>query len=221
MAETAVPLPRSPAHVQCPGTTTKNRRCRQLCKVAQYHPGDWMDLASVRYWQLGGCADHLDENDAAVLFLLEQLADVRQRGGRVAEGYQVMKADLRMAKVVISGLEADLRARRDAGEPACWQWLGEPSPHLPLAPKNLPEMEVWQAGRCACCGEVTPLVVDHDHWSGFVRGFLCRDDNRSDGGPQRQAEGRMAGYRQKHPAGWFGLRIVYGSGMWKTAGALG
>lgn len=34
-----------------------------------------------------------------------------------------------------------------------------------------------QGGHCALCGRISPLVVDHNHVSGEVRGLLCRKCN--------------------------------------------
>lgn len=41
-------------------------------------------------------------------------------------------------------------------------------------------MEIQQ-GRCAVCPSTGPLVVDHDHETGLVRGLLCRGCNVREG----------------------------------------
>jgi hypothetical protein len=36
----------------------------------------------------------------------------------------------------------------------------------------------WQQGRCAICGtRGEPLVEDHDHVTGLIRGLICRSCN--------------------------------------------
>jgi hypothetical protein len=47
-----------------------------------------------------------------------------------------------------------------------------------LSPERYQEMVRQQEGRCRICKEDKPLVVDHDHGSGVVRGLLCQNCNR-------------------------------------------
>ena len=59
----------------------------------------------------------------------------------------------------------------------------------------------FHQGRCAICG--TPrgdLVVDHDHWSGLVRGFLCSGCNGLEGAGRADSMPLFARYRRRHPA---------------------
>ena len=53
--------------------------------------------------------------------------------------------------------------------PKCLTWP------MPAAGVSVDE---WQAGRCAGCGVVARLLLDHDHGTGLVRGYLCSRCNR-------------------------------------------
>ena len=46
-----------------------------------------------------------------------------------------------------------------------------------ITEKDFDDMYSAQKGRCAICNEKKPLVVDHDHDTGEVRGLLCNTCN--------------------------------------------
>ena len=49
-------------------------------------------------------------------------------------------------------------------------------------PPGVSPMRAWQDGRCALCGfRDGPLVEDHCHMTGLVRGYLCRSCNTTEG----------------------------------------
>lgn len=92
--------------------------------------------------------------------------------------------------------------------PACWTW--------PI-PADLPEdagramalrlLRNWQAGRCAICGDRIE-VLDHDHMTGLVRGWLCRCCNTLEGFAADPADPCMQ-YRTRNPASILGLCVRY------------
>jgi hypothetical protein len=66
----------------------------------------------------------------------------------------------------------------------------------------------WQDGRCAICGRVRDLVLDHDHATGLVRGWLCNSCNTTEGTNQ-EPDTIFSLYRERHPAVILGLTIRY------------
>lgn len=69
-----------------------------------------------------------------------------------------------------------------------------------------------QAGRCAVCRETRKrLVVDHDHYTGLVRGLLCRSCNSTQGRDYRAPWFEQ--YRANPPAARLGLRVQYNKRM--------
>ncbi|MCZ7434776.1 endonuclease domain-containing protein [Micromonospora sp. WMMC241] len=75
----------------------------------------------------------------------------------------------------------------------------------------------WQRGRCAICGggghQWAPdfgagpdFVVDHDHHTALVRGWLCRSCNI---GEARSDRGDAAKYRDRPPAVMLGVAVRY------------
>uniref|UniRef100_UPI003F4990E4 endonuclease domain-containing protein n=1 Tax=Streptomyces sp. CA-136453 TaxID=3240050 RepID=UPI003F4990E4 len=74
---------------------------------------------------------------------------------------------------------------------------------------NRSTLATWQDGRCAVCGETGHrLVLDHDHATGLVRGWLCTSCNTREGtavGPGSV----FALYRKRPPTAILGLTIRY------------
>lgn len=106
------------------------------------------------------------------------------------------------------------RADRD---PACWSWLAPPA-HSLGDPADLDDEELaqyedaawdlladWQSDRCGVCGGRS-AVLDHDHVTGLVRGWLCRGCNIREG---KSSTGRLDKYRQRPPAAILGVRMRY------------
>jgi hypothetical protein len=93
--------------------------------------------------------------------------------------------------------------------PACWGWTA-PDDLTPRDPDpdvaGLAAIEKWQAGRCGICSAETPLVTDHDHSTGLIRGLLCLRCNTAEAfrvvGPYRR-------YRERPPAVILGVKARY------------
>jgi hypothetical protein len=93
--------------------------------------------------------------------------------------------------------------------PACWSWP-LPRGDYDDAPEAL--LRDFQQGRCAICGAEKPdLVTDHDHYTGFVRGKLCRFCNAQEG---RRTTPLLAEYRKRHPGAILGLELIYTAPLW-------
>lgn len=102
---------------------------------------------------------------------------------------------------------------------ACWSWpvteddrrraaearaCDDPDQSRPLAWNLLAD---WQDDRCAVC-KGRSEVLDHDHETGLVRGWLCRFCNAEEGHGYIPG-GRYERYRVKNPASILGLTIRY------------
>lgn len=94
----------------------------------------------------------------------------------------------------------------DRRAPACWSWAA-PWDGLPDDPWY--RLVDWQDDRCAICGTRSRgLVLDHDHETALVRGWLCASCNISEGHDGRDV-GLYAKYRQRNPAKILGVRFRY------------
>lgn len=104
--------------------------------------------------------------------------------------------------------EAEQRVRTyyEAEEPACWSWT---LPHAAAGANPWYQLVDWQAERCAVCGgRVGRMVLDHDHDTGLVRGWLCAGCNISEGSSSSAVFVR---YRARHPTALLGVAIPYRS----------
>jgi hypothetical protein len=75
----------------------------------------------------------------------------------------------------------------------------------------------YHQGRCALCGRAQELVVDHDHWSGLIRGLLCWGCNGTEGREWTTGVTAFAGYRRRHPAAILGYREPYKAASTRVA----
>ena len=115
-------------------------------------------------------------------------------------------------------------------EPACWSWTVPPlresydhikeifpdrgvltwdddgslrKAHRVLSRTSLATFQFieYHDGRCAICSQhPAELIVDHDHWCGLVRGYLCKRCNVLEGTNRADERPLITRYRRRHPA---------------------
>ena len=105
----------------------------------------------------------------------------------------------------------------ESGIPACWTWP-LPDPAEITAAEDLfcriMLMGAWQQDRCAVCGRLIPYsyVVDHDHKTGFARGYLCQSCNTRESQPGLLIFDR---YRHVNPASICHVEWFYREPTWR------
>lgn len=99
---------------------------------------------------------------------------------------------------------------------ACWSWdVAEEAREMIDAP-GLTEAQLkallkkWHQGRCAVCGDIAEkLVLDHDHATNLVRGYLCVRCNGREGRAGFRSDDIYVQYRTRNPATMLGLTVKY------------
>ena len=111
--------------------------------------------------------------------------------------------------------------------PACWKWKPPTDADMdrlrrrwvreaPRCAARAGETEwrrllmvTWQKERCGICGMRWPdQVIDHDHETGLIRGYLCRSCNTLEGNGD-DGEDEFTRYRERNPASICGYRDYY------------
>jgi hypothetical protein len=138
-------------------------------------------------------------------------------------------AEERKARIEAHKATADLFEDYQRSLPvACWDWPVTPE-HQARAESARTEPDPdaaeslawdllvdWQDDRCAVCGGRRGAeVLDHDHATALVRGWLCRGRNLKEGHASGDAP-PAARYRSRNPASILGVRIAYRS-SWGAA----
>lgn len=137
--------------------------------------------------------------------------------------------------------EAEREARYAALEPNCWLWtvptykelqemfLDKFGGKAEVVRHDLTDylnrreslalflFEDWHDQRCAICGiRPTPLVLDHDHRTGLIRGHLCPSCNIREAARRDESIGPYAKYRKRNPATMMDLSLTYKNGWGQT-----
>lgn len=109
----------------------------------------------------------------------------------------------------LAAISALLRQR----DPACSSW---PMPDDLDRSDHWTALADWQDGRCGICGSTRGRqVLDHDHDTGLVRGWLCLSDNISEGTSSGAPGDVFERYRERPPAVILGVTIRYTGIGWR------
>jgi hypothetical protein len=184
-----------PPRPRCGRPRTDGQPCRAISAAPPYLAGissDYALVACSRHMTAAELAEYRQIAEA-VSGELARREDVRRRAVPVAcHSWPVTAEDAAAAFAVGAAVGADVRDRLG------WELLVS-----------------WQAGRCAICGG-RAAVLDHDHVTGSVRGWLCRSCNLREPGDYFPG-GAGERYRARHPATILGVTLVYVHPLWGSA----
>jgi hypothetical protein len=118
-------------------------------------------------------------------------------------------------------------------EPACWSWPVTDEIRDRLARSRdqtlsrverafafIDALRIFDQGRCAVCGAPGNEVEDHCHWTGRVRGWLCRSCNTREG-MDRHPDTVFGTYRRRHPYMILGIDEPYTGYGWENGAPVG
>lgn len=95
--------------------------------------------------------------------------------------------------------------------PAFLFWAAPPLAALQYGPARF--LREWADGRCYLCGFIDSLVQEHDHQTGRVRGYTCRECNSSEAFSDHP--GVVAWREWANPVALLGLDLAYRSPVTK------
>lgn len=94
-------------------------------------------------------------------------------------------------------------------DPACWYWPAPETCTFKDDDSAEQFLHYWHRGSCAACDGGGDLVLDHDHKTGLVRGYLCRSCNSRE--PHAESGSVLGRYRERNPASILGIKVRYWS----------
>lgn len=98
-------------------------------------------------------------------------------------------------------------------DPICWSW-----PVLGRGDRDeWAWLAEWQALRCGICAYKDPrIVMDHDHRTGLIRGWLCRSCNLTEGHAHLDEDSVYTRWRSRSAATMLGIRRRYENPIFGT-----
>ena len=178
-----------PPPSRCGRTTKSGRPCQHPRMPQPYpNPSRWQSPACKRHASL----EELRDQEAAFQATEAAISDHQATLPVACWSWPVTEEHRARAEAARAAIE------RDGNDDLAWDLLAD-----------------WQDDRCAICKSRHGDVLDHDHRTALVRGWLCRSCNLKEGHASG-ATHPVVRYRTRNPATILGLEIVYRS-SWGVA----